>query len=275
LPPLPLIPGYKESSRPSLSIAACTDRGLLRPNNEDSVLVLDLEKGSRHLEPMSVMLTLGASGVALAVADGMGGHQSGEVASSLCVAELADALLNQIERDPGLSASPRDLLQRAVETAHEAVYSRSSQRPEFHGMGTTLTAALVRGTAAEIAQVGDSRAYRLRNKVLTQLTEDQIAANMLLPEQRAHVSENIKEMLTQAVGAQPQVKAALTRIALQAGDILLLCCDGLYKVVSDSAITEILLMPLSLMAKAEGLIARANENGGPDNISVILAEIAK
>ncbi len=263
-----------ENSRLSLSVVTCTDLGRRRTNNEDSFLVLHLDERSDHQEPLSAVFEIGPLGLVLAVADGMGGHQSGEVASRLCMVELTKMLLGLVTQGSSLEA-PRDILSQAVEAANETVYNLAGQKPEFRGMGTTLTAALLRGASLEIAQVGDSRAYLLRQSLLTQLTEDQTVGNLLLPDQGVQMSEQIKDMLTQAVGTQPKVKVGLTGAALEAGDIILLCSDGLYKVVSAAEITEILLLPVSLQVKAEGLVSRANENGGPDNISAILAEVRK
>lgn len=264
-----------ENSRLSLSVVTCTDVGRRRKNNEDSFLVLHLDDGSDHQEPLNTVFEIGPLGLVLAVADGMGGHQSGEVASGLCMVALTKVLLSMVTEGSSAQMRPQDLLSRAVEAANETVYSLAEQRSEFRGMGTTLTAVLLRGSQAEVAQVGDSRAYLLRQQRLTQLTEDQTVGNLLLPDQGIQMSEQIKDMLTQAVGAQPKVKVALTETSLDGGDVLLLCCDGLYKVASLEEIKEILLLPVSLRAKAEGLVARANENGGPDNISVVLAEVGK
>ncbi|MGH9447954.1 MAG: PP2C family protein-serine/threonine phosphatase, partial [Terriglobia bacterium] len=113
-----------------------------------------------------------------------------------------------------------------------------------------------------------------RQNELIPLTEDQTVGNLMQAESRGlPISAQMKDMLTQAVGAQPKVEVALTRCPLTSGDCLLLCCDGLYKVVADEDVKEILNLPASPEAKAEGLVARANHNGGPDNISVILAEL--
>ncbi|HUY13823.1 MAG TPA: protein phosphatase 2C domain-containing protein [Terriglobia bacterium] len=264
-----------ENSRQSISVVTCTDLGRRRTNNEDSFLVLHLDDRSDHREPLNTVFELGPSGLVLAVADGMGGHQSGEVASGLCMVALTKVLLGLAAAASTLDETSQDILCRAVEAANETVYTLAQERPEFRGMGTTLTAALLRGAYLDIAQVGDSRAYLLRERRLTQLTEDQTVGNLLLPEQGVQMSEQVKDMLTQAVGAQPKVKVALTGTALESGDLILICCDGLYKVVNADEITEILLLPVSLRAKAEGLVSRANENGGPDNISVVLAEIRK
>jgi serine/threonine protein phosphatase PrpC len=264
-----------ENSHLSLAVVTCTDLGRRRHNNEDCFLVLDLDEGSSHQVALDLVFELGVRGLVVAVADGMGGHQSGEVASGLCMVALSKTLLSLLEDEATAGLSPRALLARAVAAANETVYNLSEQRPEFHGMGTTLTAALIRQGHADFAQVGDSRAYLLRQQCLQQLTQDQTVGNLLAPGQDVPMSEQIKDMLTQAVGAQPKVHVALSGVELGAGDVILLCSDGLYKVVSRAEITEIMLLPVSLKAKAEGLVARANDNGGPDNISAVLVEVSE
>jgi PPM family protein phosphatase len=258
----------------SVSVATCTDVGRKRRKNEDKCLVLSLDEGKQFDGQMAANFNLGTLGMVLAIADGMGGHQSGEVASALCVEALATELLRRVgERKP-----PRENLQRllaeVVEALNEVIYTTAGQKPEFHGMGTTLTAAWLADGVVELAQVGDSRAYLFRDGELVLLTEDQTVGNLLrLEDPSAQVSGPVKDMLTQAVGAQSGVSAALSRTSLGAGDSLMLCCDGLYKVVEEEKIKEILNLPVSAQAKVEGLVAGANECGGPDNISVILAEI--
>ena len=141
-------------------------------------------------------------------------------------------------------------------------------------MGTTLTAALLNGTHLDLAQVGDSRAYLLRRGVLTQLTTDQTVANYLLATQHElQVESHVGEMLVQAVGAQPRLDVALSSSELELGDRLLLCSDGLYKVVFSNEMTEIAQPPGSLQTKLKALITRANERGGPDNVTVVLGEV--
>ncbi len=270
------VPSRPQASPPavSVSIAAQTDTGRKRQNNEDKCLVLSLDEQRNYDGPMAATFSLGPLGVLLAVADGMGGHQFGEVASALCMMALTREILALVADGRIPAEDSSTLLGETVQTVNEAVYTVAGQKPELNGMGTTLTAAWVTGSQVELAQVGDSRAYRFRQNGLVLLTEDQTVGNLMQAENRgSSLSAQVKDMLTQAVGAQPKVAVALTHSPLARGDCLLLCCDGLYKVVAAEEIIEILDLPVSLQAKAERLVARANENGGPDNISVILAEL--
>jgi protein phosphatase len=204
----------------------------------------------------------------------MGGHRSGEVASQLCIKALPRVLLEALQTaDSGPTQASTALVQ-AVETASHIISEQASQNPAHEGMGTTLTAALLRDLHLDVAQVGDSRAYIVRREALIQLTTDQTVANyMLAMHQELPTDSRFGEMLVQAVGAQSDVNVVLTSDELENGDVLLLCSDGLYKAVSSSEILEIVQGLVSLKTKAERLVARANENGGPDNVTVILAEV--
>jgi PPM family protein phosphatase len=266
----------RETASPpfSVSVATCTDVGRKRRKNEDKCLVLSLDERKHFDCPMAANLRIGPLGVVLAVADGMGGHQAGEVASALCTEALRAELLRRVSEENPLSSTPQSLLAETVEALNQTVYSTAGRKPELHGMGTTLTAAWLVDSVVQLAQVGDSRAYLFRDSDLILLTQDQTVGNLLrLDGGSVGLSSQIKDMLTQAVGAQPGVSAVLSRTSLRAGDSLMLCCDGLYKVVEEEKVTEILSLPVSALAKVEGLVACANEYGGPDNISVILAEI--
>jgi PPM family protein phosphatase len=260
--------------RVEVSVAACTDVGRKRQNNEDGLLVADLTGQTIHDQPIEATITLGSPGLLLAVADGMGGHRSGEVASRLCIETLPRVLLSALQTtDSDPTQAPNALVQ-AVETASQVVSDEATQNPSHEGMGTTLTAALVRDMHLDVAQVGDSRAYVVRRETLTQLTTDQTVANyMLAMHQELPADSRLGEMLVQAVGAQSSVDVVLTSSELETGDLLLLCSDGLHKVVPSSEILEIVQGLVSLKTKAERLVARANENGGPDNVTVILAEV--
>jgi protein phosphatase len=249
----------------------------VRKNNEDSHLILPLDGSVAPQNGEEAVLAFSPPGLLLAVADGMGGHIAGEVASRMCVESLAKEMR---ARFPVAGARAPDLslaLREAVEAAHRGVYSHSQERAEGSTMGTTLTAALLNGTCATVAQVGDSRAYLFRGGSLILLTQDQTIGNLLRSrgQDSNRVSSHIKEMLTQAVGAQADIKVIMSAIDLEPGDILLLCSDGLYKMVSPGEIVDCLEQPLSAARKARNLVKKANENGGPDNITVILAEIQR
>ena len=265
------VPGL---ARVEVAVAACTDVGRKRQNNEDGLLVVDLNGQANIDQPVEATIALGSPGLLLAVADGMGGHRSGEVASQLCIKTLPRVLRSALQTVDSGSTQTSAALAQAVEKASEIISEEAAQNPAHEGMGTTLTAALLRDMHLDVAQVGDSRAYLVRGERLTQLTTDQTVANyMLALRQDLPPDSRLGEMLVQAVGAQSDVDVVLTSDDLENGDFLLLCSDGLYKVVSSSEILEIVQGLASLKTKAERLVARANENGGPDNVTVILAEV--
>lgn len=228
---------------------ALTHTGLIRPDNEDAFLV-DTGKGI------------------LAVADGMGGHQAGEVASFLALKALAEKLKEEATEDPLAR------LLAAVHFANEVVYRSSCQRPELSGMGTTLTAAWVVGSQAFLAHVGDSRAYLFRGGQLEVLTYDHsyvgelVRSGDLTAEQaRLHPHRNI---LTRALGTEAEVIVDTRVVGLHTGDRLLLCTDGLLEVVKDEEIAEVLTLKTDLKEAVQSLVRLALERGGPDNVTVVL-----
>jgi protein phosphatase len=222
-------------------------------------------------------LSLEAPGVLLAVADGMGGHHAGEVASQLCVESLAREFAAPLPDSGTGHPDWPAALRKAVEAAHRAVFAYAQEHAEHRTMGTTLTAALVCGPRAVVAQVGDSRAYLWREGNLILLTQDQTIGHRLRERgaDPSLINPQIQELLTQAVGAQPEIDVIMTAADLEPHDLLLLCSDGLYKVVSPEELVDILELEVPLAEKASTLITRGNENGGPDNITVILAEICE
>lgn len=228
---------------------ALTHTGLIRPDNEDAFLV-DAEKGI------------------LAVADGMGGHQAGEVASFLALKALAEKLKE------GVADDPLAKLQAAVRFANEVVYRSACLRPEFSGMGTTLTVAWVVGSQAFLAHVGDSRAYLFRDGHLEALTHDHSYVGELVrsggltaEEARFHPHRNI---LTRALGTEADVIVDTRVVELRTGDLLLLCTDGLLEVVKDEEIAEVLTLNKGLKKAVQSLVELALERGGPDNVTVVL-----
>jgi protein phosphatase len=270
----PAKPPASDAVDVKVSVAACTDVGRKRHNNEDGFLILDLHSQTAHEQPVEATIALGLPGLLLAVADGMGGHRSGEIASQLCLRTLSRVLLSALRTGDARSVQASAALVQAVKTASQVISQEAAQNPVHEGMGTTLTAALLRGMHLDVAQVGDSRAYVVRGETLTQLTTDQTVANyMLAMHHELPRDSRIGEMLVQAVGAQLNVDVVLTGHELESADILLLCSDGLYKVVASAEMLEIILGRGSLKTRAERLAGRANENGGPDNVTVILAEV--
>jgi serine/threonine protein phosphatase PrpC len=244
-----------------------------RGNNEDNYLVLPLGGNMIRQEGEAYVYTIESPGLLLGVADGMGGHQSGEIASKLCVEHLASELYSRVSDGAAPPAGPAALLQQAVVAAHLSVFQASGQHELLHGMGSTLTAVLLHDHHAYVAQVGDSRAYLLRQGELRALTEDQTVGNILKSSGGVELDSRYLEMLSQAVGVQEKLDVVMTAEPLQPGDVVLVCSDGLYKAVSTADIHQALLQEKALNERAQALVTAANHNGGPDNITVVLAEI--
>ena len=239
-----------------LSSFAGTDVGRLRSGNEDS-----------HLRGRTVF----------AVADGLGGHQGGEVASAMAVEPLA-ALDGRAYADAREAA---EALAEAIGEANLAILRRARSDPELWGMGTTVTAAAVAGDRVlQLAHVGDSRAYLLRaGAPLRQLTTDhtvvqEAVARGLLTRQQAAVHPQ-RGVVTRAVGLDPQVPVDLPEpLELEPGDQVLLCSDGLTEVVDDEPIAAVLASQADGDDACRALIAAANQGGGPDNVTVVLLRAA-
>lgn len=201
------------------------------------------------------------------VADGMGGHNAGEVASAIAAETVASRL-----RDKRLA--PHERLRRAVYAANAAIYDKSRENSGMSGMGTTVTVLLIENGEAHIAHVGDSRCYLLRNRALMQLTSDHTLVEELLlqgaitpAEAKNHPNRNV---ITRALGTEISVKADLLRVRVEKGDVFLLCSDGLSGPVSDREMLEILTSRMKRESKADALVARAIEAGGHDNITALL-----
>jgi PPM family protein phosphatase len=258
-----------------VSTAQATDVGLQRRSNQDSHLVLRLDSHNVPQDTVPVFFDITDGRLLAAVADGMGGHYGGEIASRLCVENLAQQIVEQLQFSGGDSSNFPLALQRSVEAAHDAVFLHAQNSGENRVIGTTLTAALLHGARAEFAQVGDSRAYVFRDGNLLLLTQDQTIENDLhrQGEDASRLNEQIRNMLTQALGAQREIQVVMSGLDLQPGDSVLLCCDGLYKAVSAADIVEILQQPCWASERATRLVACANEHGGPDNITVILIDV--
>jgi protein phosphatase len=241
-----------------------------------------LEDGAR--EPSRLRChQLGERGTLLAVCDGMGGAAAGEVASELAVETLTTAMLDETTPAPprgvvddGLAQLARTLRSAAV-AAHERIVDNARDNPGRVGMGTTLTALhLCRGYAI-VAQVGDSRAYILRQGRFTQITRDQslvgelIETGQLTAEQAR--SFNYRNIISQALGLEADLDVKLSKVELRRGDRLLLCSDGLVGMLEDEEIASVVGAVDDPEAAVRVLVARANEAGGHDNITVIVAHV--
>ena len=258
-------------------VAHVTDVGRRRHNNQDNHLILPLGGDNAPHYAELGLVEIEKGGLLVAVADGMGGHFGGEEASRLCVERLAKEIMTQLQVSENGPPYLPAALQKTVEVTHQAVFAHAQGYVEKLTMGTTLTAVLLQGAHADIAQVGDSRAYLFRDGNLILLTQDQTIGNQLRSrgEDSTKVDAHIQEMLVQAVGAQAKIDVIMAAVDLEPQDLLLLCSDGLYKVVPPADIVETLELEMGLHEKATHLVTRANEGGGPDNITVILTEICQ
>jgi protein phosphatase len=248
--------GRQQADGLLLSGAMLTDVGCVRPHNEDAVAFVVPSSDRTTADQDSLML----------VADGMGGHAAGEVASALA-AEVVRRVFYELKSEPS------EALAAAFRAANQAILDYARSHPECQGMGTTCTALTVCADRAWLAHVGDSRAYLLRTGKLTQLSEDQtlvakLVRDGVLTEEEAARSDH-NNIILQALGTQPQVDPEIWSepLRLLPADVIVLCSDGLHGLVSDTEIAEISgRMPPLDACKA--LIARAREAGGHDNISV-------
>lgn len=263
-----------------LAVWGVTDRGRIRKNNEDNLAACDLSSGEVLAGPFEFHRTLGPNGVLLLVADGMGGQACGELASQMCSDLTPTHLLDGVrQRRTANRDELGELLARALESANQSILEASRKTPACHGMGTTATAALVRGSSLLVAQVGDSRAYLIRNGEMTQLTRDQTFLNYLVEmgavDARIEARDDPRRsILVQALGTSERLNVVLTVTEVQNGDRLLLASDGLYGPVGSDEIADIAAANTDLEARCRSLVEVANSHGGPDNITLILADVS-
>jgi serine/threonine protein phosphatase PrpC len=262
-----------------ISAVGMSDMGRVRKNNEDNMVICDLTSGEVRVNPPLKDNLVGAHGTLMMVADGMGGEASGEVASQICVTTVPKRLYDNLKTVGTIRESNFVLLLReAIEFANQVIYQKAQTGSAHKGMGTTTTAAALFGPHLFVAQVGDSRAYLVRNKKMVQLTRDQTFLNYLedigaeMPAEPEKDSR--KSILTQAVGSSENVDVKVTYTRVRVGDRLLLCSDGLYNMVDRESLANIANADDALAAKCKALIAKANEGGGTDNITVIMAELS-
>jgi serine/threonine protein phosphatase PrpC len=238
----------KPVERPHIMrFAAQSDVGKIRSKNDDSAYA------GRHLA---------------VVADGMGGHAGGDVASAATVLDMIHLDRGDYEGDAGTTLADE------IQTANSLLSELVHINPKLAGMGTTVTALLLAEGKLHFAHIGDSRAYRLRGGRLEQLSRDhsllqeQIDAGLLTPEEAVY-SMN-RNLVTRAVGVEPQVELEVVGHELRSGDTVLLCSDGLSDMLPDAAIAQVMRANDSLELTGQALIAAANAAGGRDNISVVL-----
>lgn len=268
------------SGAAQLAVWGVTDQGRVRKNNEDNLAACDLSSGEVLAGPFEFHRTLGPQGVLLLVADGMGGQACGELASQMCSDLTPVRLLDGLrQRHMATREELGGLLTKALESANQSILETSRDRPACKGMGTTATVALVSGTSVLVAQVGDSRAYLIRNGSITQLTRDQTFLNYLVEMGAVDAGVEARDdprrsILVQALGTSEKLNVVLTGAEVQNGDRLLLASDGLYGPVKADEILGIAGGSADLEGRCRSLIAIANRHGGPDNITLILADIS-
>jgi len=230
--------------------SAATDRGRKRPSNEDA-FGYSVEHG------------------VYVVCDGMGGAAAGEIASSLAVDEVLSRLTNRdLKMEPQLAA------EQAIDAANEVIFSRSQRSLSLNGMGTTLVGFLAEDRHVWVINVGDSRCYRLRNSHLEQITldhslvEEQVRMGRMTPAEALRSS--LRNVITRALGTQSRVTPDVFALEADAGDLFLLCSDGLTRELSDEHIQSLLAVDRPLEDLCAGLVNAAKKAGGHDNITCIL-----
>ena len=239
---------------------AKTDPGRARDNNEDSVVYDE-------------------TSLTAVLADGMGGYNAGEIASGMATAFIKSELSRWlIEAGSGIKAKEvRRAMEICVDNANRSIFNSANSNANYAGMGTTLVVGVFRDDRLVLGHIGDSRCYRLRAGLLEQITKDhsllqeQMDAGLITPEQAA--TSSIKNLVTRALGVDESVLLEVNEHQVQVGDLYLMCSDGLSDMIDDEAIHKAVTSELDLDQKAKQLIDLANENGGRDNISVLLVDV--
>ncbi len=268
-----------------LTSASFTHQGRVRKHNEDSVFtyVRDPKKG----EPLGLLI----------VADGVGGQKAGDIASSIAVNTIYEYLSWFFDRDPDDDTRPtgqdsenhdeqdveRPLetrLRIAIQAANRKIIAYARDNPIQAGnMGTTLTCALIHGDRMTIAHVGDSRGYRLRNGELEQITEDHSFVGQMVRDgqltDEAYYVHPRRNVITRALGQFDEAEVDVETMSIENGDAILLCSDGMWEMVRNPQIKEQLIKTDDLAEAARTLVRMANENGGSDNISVVLGKLSQ
>ncbi|TLZ44509.1 MAG: Stp1/IreP family PP2C-type Ser/Thr phosphatase [Methanobacteriota archaeon] len=255
------------SSRGRLGFAS--NVGKVRRVDEDSLLAMEIQTAYLS-EPRTRML--------LMVADGMGGHSRGDVASRTAVRAVAGTILPVLTSQEDIPRSTYDReLRAAVANANQAIFDEARRHPECEGMGTTLSLAVVDGRDLYIANVGDSRTYIINEQEIFQVTRDHSLVQELVdrgelrPEEARHHPK--KNVITMALGVYDEVTPDIGCLTAEPGDLVLVCCDGLINHVEDEDIQRVVVESTDPQTACEILVALANKGGGTDNISVIIARV--
>ncbi len=244
-----------------LQIIGLTDSGRMRDQNEDQIAIAP------------------EAGLAI-VADGMGGHRAGEVASRLAVETIMHHIVNTLTETTGSGNGAIEVaaVRDAIQQANRAIYDHARANPEYEGMGSTIVVALFYRDKLCVGHVGDSRLYRYRDTILEQITEDhsvvqELVSRGLVTAEEARVSIS-KNLVTRALGIDPTVEAEISEHDVYNDDVYLLCSDGINDVLADGDIEMMLTEHgRNLDTTVKAMVDTANERGGPDNISVILARV--
>ncbi|MBS4172468.1 Stp1/IreP family PP2C-type Ser/Thr phosphatase [Bacillus sp. FJAT-49736] len=238
-----------------------TDKGKVRPNNEDNGDIL-----------------ISQTGVYLAiVADGMGGHNAGDIASDMAISEMRKCWINSFPIEKMDAGVAENWLRKTITDVNNILFEHSRTDPNLDGMGTTLVAAICTNEFVTIANIGDSRGYLLNENGFQQLTEDHTLVNELV--KTGQISKEDaqyhprKNLILKAIGTEKTVGVDIKTILVEDGDCLLLCSDGLYDKLSDTEIQEMICKEgLTMEEKAQAMIDLANENGGEDNITLVMID---
>ena len=274
----------------TVEIHATSHIGRVRRGNEDNYLVLNVTRSKAWTGAQAdgefVIETqkfeVDDNGVVLAVSDGMGGALAGEVASKMAVESVCEKILNE-DIDETLTPESYEhhlvaKLYNATVYANYLIHQQGRTDPQYQGMGATFTGLGVTPTAVDIVQVGDSRAYLVRNGKIYQVTKDQSLVQQLIDAQQISAEEaethTLKNVILQALGAQNEIYPVSARLVPSKNDVVLLCSDGLSNKVTAASMQRIVTENLDkLEAACAELVTEANENGGEDNITVILAKL--
>lgn len=274
----------------TVEIHATSHVGRVRRGNEDNYLLLNIsrarawtsEQADGEFVIESQSFEVDDNGVVLAVSDGMGGALAGEVASKMAVETVSEKLLNE-DLDATLTPESYEYnliakLYNATVYANYLVHQQGRTDPQYQGMGATFTGMGVTPGGVDVIQVGDSRAYLVRNGKIYQITKDQSLVQQLIDAQQISPEEaethTLKNVILQALGAQNEIYPVSARLTPNQNDVLLICSDGLSNKVSAASMQKIVVENIDTLEQAcAALVTEANENGGEDNITVILAKL--
>ena len=252
---------------PRGEVGFASNVGRVRPVDEDSILAVELRMAFLS-EPRTRLL--------LMVADGMGGHNRGEVASRIAIQTVARSLLPVLTSEEDIPrATYYRVLGAAVARANQAIFLEAERHPEYEGMGTTLSLAVADGRSLHVANAGDSRVYIVNEREIFQVTRDHslvqemVDRGELRPEEAKHHPR--KNVITMALGVYEEVTPDIGCLTMEPGDSVLLCCDGLINHVEDEDIHRVVVETSDPQRACEILVGLANRGGGTDNISVIIA----